>query len=84
MCGAAVEKHTENRLTDMGKGEERVRCMERVTWKLTSQYVKQIASGNLLYGSGNSNRGSVSTQRGEMGGRREGLSKGRGYTYTYG
>ena len=30
-------------------------------WKLTSPYVKQIANGNLLYGSGNSNRGSVST-----------------------
>ena len=33
---------------DMGRGEERVRCMERVTWKLTSPYVKQIANGNLL------------------------------------
>ena len=36
---------------------ERVRCMERVTWKLTLPYAKQIANGNLLYGSGNSNRG---------------------------
>ena len=26
---------------DMGRGEERVRCMERVTWKLTLPYVKQ-------------------------------------------
>ena len=26
---------------DMGRGEERVRCMERVTWKLTLAYVKQ-------------------------------------------
>ena len=52
---------------DMGVGEERVRCMERITWKLTLPYVKQIANGNLLYGSGNSNRGSVSTWRGEMG-----------------
>ena len=25
---------------DMGRGEERVRCMERVTWKLISPYVK--------------------------------------------
>ena len=31
-------------------------CMERVTWKLSLPYVKQIASGNLPYGSGNSNR----------------------------
>ena len=58
--GSNGETDIENRLMDMGKGEERVRCMERVTWKLTSQYVKQIASGNLLYISENSNRGSVS------------------------
>jgi len=25
---------------DMGRGEERVSCMERVTWKLSSPYVK--------------------------------------------
>ena len=25
----------ENRLMDMGRGKERVRCMDRVTWKLT-------------------------------------------------
>ena len=30
----------ENRLMDMGRGEERVRSMERVTWKLTLPYVK--------------------------------------------
>ena len=45
-----------------GKSEmdgKRVRCMERVTWKLTLPFVKQIGNGNLLYGSGNSNRGSV-------------------------
>ena len=30
----------ENRLVDMGKGEERVRCMERVTWKLTLNCIK--------------------------------------------
>ena len=29
--------------------------MERVTGKLTLPYVKQIANGNVLYGSGNSN-----------------------------
>ena len=37
---AAMEKHIENRLMDMGRGEERVRCMERVTWKLILPYVK--------------------------------------------
>ena len=64
---AATEKQTENRLIDTVRGEERVRCMGRVTWKLILPYVKQIANRNLLYGSGNSNRGSVSTKRGEMG-----------------
>ena len=42
---------------DLGRGEERARCIERVTWKLTLPYVKQIANGNLLYGSGNSKQG---------------------------
>ena len=51
----------ENRLMDVGRREERVRCVEKVTWKLTLPYVKQIANGNLLPGSANSNRGSVST-----------------------
>ena len=52
---------------DMGRGEERVRCMGRVTWKLRLSYVKYIANGNLLYDLGNSNRDSVSTQRHRMG-----------------
>ena len=34
------ETDIENRLMDMGRGEERVRCVERVTWKLTLPYVK--------------------------------------------
>ena len=50
-----------NRFMDMGRREERVRCMKRVTGKLTLSYVKQIANGNLLHVSGNPNRGSVST-----------------------
>ena len=41
--------------------------MERVTWKVTLPYVKQIANRNLLYGSGNSNRGSVSAEKGGLG-----------------
>ena len=52
---------------DMGRGEERVRSMERVTQKFRLPFIKLIAKGNLLYGSGNSNRGSVSTSRGRMG-----------------
>ena len=44
-----------------GRKKERVGYMEIVTWKVTLPYVKHIANGNLLYDSGNSNRGSVST-----------------------
>ena len=61
MQGSNRETDIEDRLMDTGRGEERVRCMQRVTWKLTLPYVKQIANGNLLYVSENSNRGSVST-----------------------
>ena len=68
---------------DMGRGEERVRCMERVTWKLTLPYVKYIANGNWLYGSGNQ-IGALYPPRVGWCGRWEGGSKGRGYMYTYG
>ena len=40
----------------MGRREERMRYKERVTWKPTLPYVKQVANKNLLYGSGNSDR----------------------------
>ena len=69
---------------DMGRGEERVRSMERVIWKLTLPYVKQIANRNLLYGSGNSNRALYQTRGVRWGGRWEGVSKGWEYTYTTG
>ena len=61
------ETDIEDRITDMGRGEEWVRCMQRVTWKLTLPCVRQTDNRNLLYVSENSNRGSVSTYRGEMG-----------------
>ena len=59
---------------DLGR-VEKVRCMQRVTRKVISPYVKEIANRNMLCGSGNSNQA-----RG-MGweGRWEGGSKGRGY-----
>ena len=38
--GQLRETDIENRLMDMGRGEERVRCMERVTGKLILPYVK--------------------------------------------
>jgi len=34
------ETDIKNRLIDMERGEERGRCMERVTWKLILPYVK--------------------------------------------
>ena len=34
------ETDIKNRLMDMGRGEERVRCVKRVTWKFTLPYVK--------------------------------------------
>ena len=39
--GSNGQTDTENRIMDMGRGEERVRCMERITWKLILPYVKQ-------------------------------------------
>ena len=34
LWGSNGETDIENRLMDMGRGEEKVRCTERVTWKL--------------------------------------------------
>ena len=67
MQGSNGETNMENRLMDMGRGEEKVRCMERVTGKLTVPCVKWIANRNLLCGLGNWSRGSVSAWRGGMG-----------------
>ena len=39
-AGQQWRNRHENRLMDMGRGEERVRCMKRVTWKLTLPHVK--------------------------------------------
>ena len=45
---AAMEKHIENRLMDMGRGEERVRCMERVTGNLHSvQFSRSVVRDSL-------------------------------------
>ena len=64
----------------MRRGEERVRCMERVTWKLTLPSVKQIANRNLLCGSGNSKELCINLEGSDG----DGDSKGRGYSYSYG
>jgi len=39
-AGNSGETDIENRLMGMERGEERVRCMERVTWKLILPYIK--------------------------------------------
>ena len=84
MQGSSRETDIENRLMDPGRGEERVICIERVTWKLTLPYVKEIANGNLLYVPGNSNRGSVSTYRGGIGREMRGRFKREGiYVYLW-
>ena len=59
--GSSGETDMANRFMDMGGGEERERCMERVTWQLILPYIKWVSNRNLLYVSGNSNRGSVIT-----------------------
>ena len=41
--GSNGETDIENRLMDMGKGEERVRRMERVTWKFTFSSVQLLS-----------------------------------------
>ena len=43
VTGLNGERDTENRFMDMGRGEERVRCMERVTWKLTLHSQREFA-----------------------------------------
>ena len=69
---------------DMGRGEERVRCMERVTWKLTFPCVKETASGNCCMAQ-ETQKGALYQPRGLGWGRRwEGGLKGRGYMHTYG
>ena len=39
-AGQNEETDKENRLTDMGRREDRMRCMDRVIWKLILPYVK--------------------------------------------
>ena len=52
--GSNEETVIENRLMDMGRGEKRVRCMERVTWKLTFHMSNRyLTGGNEVYGESN-------------------------------
>ena len=58
--------------------------MERVTRKVTLPYIEEIAKGNLLYGSGNSNGGCVSIYRDGLGKELGGRFKKEGiYVYLW-
>ena len=61
-----------------------MRCIERVTRKLTLPYVKFIANGNLCMTQGTQTRGLKQPRMVGWGGRWEGVSRGRGHMYTYG
>jgi len=67
----------------MGRGEERVRCMES-NMETYITICKIESQREVLYGLGNSNRGLYQPRGVGWGGRWEGGSKGRGYTNTYG
>ena len=68
ICRAALETQREL-TTDTGSGEEGEGEMngESNVEAYTLPYVKQMANGNLLFDSGNSNQGPVTTKRGEKG-----------------
>jgi len=61
--GSSGDRDIENRLMDMGsreEGEDKMNGESRME-AYTLPSVKQIANGNLLYDSGNSNWGSLTT-----------------------
>ena len=64
--------------TRLGR-EKRVRGMEKVTWKHTLPYVKQIANGNLLMAQGTQTRALEQPRGVRRGMRWEGGSSGRGH-----
>jgi len=82
--GRNGETDIENRIMDIGRGDERVRCMERVTWKhitickIDSQWEFALCLRKLKTGALYQPRGVG------WGGRWKGSSKGRGYMYFYG
>ena len=78
------ETDIENRLMDSGRGEDRVRSMERVTWKLTaickihSRWKFAICLREFKQGFCNNLEGWDGEEDGGAG------SKRRGHMYTYG
>ena len=68
---------------DVERGEDRVRYMERVTWKLTLPYVIQPA-GICCMTQEAQTRARYQPQGWDGEGGQEGGSTGKGYMYTYG
>ena len=66
---------------DMGRGEERLRCMERVTWKLTLPYVKWEFAVWLRK---LKQRLCINLEGWDREGDGREVQKGVGYMYTYG
>ena len=82
--GNSGETDIETRLTDMGRGEEKVGSMERVTRKLTLSYVMVITYGICSLAQ-ETQTGALYQSRGVgWGGRWEGGSRGREYMCTHG
>ena len=75
------ETDIENRFMEMWRGEKRVRCMERVTWKLTLSYVKQDSQWEFAVWLRKLKQGLFINLDGWDG---EEGSKGTGYMYTCG
>ena len=84
MQGSNEQRDIENRLMDMGRGDERVKCMEGVTWKLTLPYVNKEPVRTCCMAQETQTGGLYQSRGVEWGGRWERGSKGRGYMYTYG
>ena len=82
MQGSSGETDIENRLMDTGRGEERVRCMERVTWKHIT--VWKIDSQREFAVWLRKLKQELCINLEGWGERWEGGSKGRVYMYTYG
>ena len=77
----------ENILMDMGRGEERVRYMERVTWKLTLPYLhyQNRQPMGICCMAQETQTGALFNLKGWDGeGNWRELQKGGGYMYTYG
>ena len=69
---------------DMGRKEERVRCMEGVTWKLKITIYKIDSQWEFAVCLRELKQGLYFNLEGWDGGRWEGGSRGKGHIHTYG